>query len=477
MEVKSVKSLETNKSEVTVAVAPEEFEAALQAAYLKNKGRYQMPGFRKGKAPRKMLEKYYGESLFFEDAVDALYRDAVTAAVEDSKLDVVVVGKVDVKEIGKAEGVTFTVEVITKPEVTVEGYKGIEIHREPVVVSEGDIDKEIERVRDRNSRTVTVEDRPAKDGDITEIDFEGFVDGVAFDGGKGENFQLTLGSGQFIPGFEEKIIGHSTGEEFDIDVTFPEDYSAEELKGKPAVFKIKLHEIKEKQLPEVDDEFVKDVSEFDTLAEYREDLKNSLLKKQNEAADKDVENQLADALIEKVQAEIPQEMTDNEVDEIINSFAYQLQSQGLKLETYLQYTGMSTDDLRKQYEERAAQQLKLRLGLEKIAALEGIEPTQEEIDAEVQSLADQYGMPLDTVKNVIREEDLKQDLRNRKAMDLVKESANIIEAVKDGEEEKKPAKKAPAKKAAPKKAEPAEGEERPAPKKRTTKKKAEEPAE
>ena len=475
MEVKSVKSLETNKSEVTVFISPEEFERALQAAFQKQKGRYQLPGFRKGKAPRKMLEQYYGESLFFEDAVNDLYRDAVNTAVEDSKLDVVVVGKVDVTDIGKAQGVTLTVEAVTKPEVTLEDYKGIEIHKEPVVVSEGDIDQEIERVRERNSRTVTVEDRAAQDGDITEIDFEGFVDGVAFEGGKGENFQLTLGSGQFIPGFEEKIIGHKTGEEFDIDVTFPEDYSAEELKGKAAVFKIKLHEIKEKQLPAVDDEFVKDVSEFDTLAEYREDLKKSLLKKLDEAADRDVENQLAEAVIAKVQAEIPTEMVENEIDEMINSFAYQLQSQGLKLETYLQYTGMTTEDLRKQYEERAAQQLKLRLGLEKIAAQEGIEPTQEEIDAELQTMADQYGMPVDTVKNVVREEDLKQDIRNRKAVDFVKENAKIIEAVKD-EEEKKPAKKAPAKKTA-KKAEAAEGEEKPAPKKRAAKKKEEQPEE
>ncbi len=476
MEVKSVNSLETNKSEVTVFISPEEFEQALQAAFQRQKGRYQLPGFRKGKAPRKMLEKYYGESLFFEDAVNDKYRDAVNLAVEESKLDVVAVGKVDVADIGKEQGVTLTVEVITKPEVTVEDYAGIEIHKEPVVVSEGDIDREIEQVRERNSRTVTVEDRAAKDGDITEIDFEGFVDGVAFDGGKGENFQLTLGSGQFIPGFEEKIIGHKTGEEFEIDVTFPEDYSAEELKGKAAVFKIKLHEIKEKQLPEVDDEFVKDVSEFDTLAEYREDLKKSLLKRREDAADRDVDNQLAEALIGKVQVELPQEMVDNEIDESINSFAYQLQSQGLKLETYLQYTGMTTDDLRQQYSERSVQQLKLRLGLEKISQLEGIEPTEEELEAEYKTLADQYGMPVENIRNVVRENDLKQDVRNRKAMDLVREKANVIEAVKDGEEEKKPAKKAPAKKAAAKKEE-ASDEDKPAPKKRVSRKKEEQPAE
>ena len=266
-----------------------------------------------------------------------------------SGLNVISVGDFKIDEIGKDKGILCKLTVITKPEANIQGYKGIEVKKQPVTVTAEDVDREIDRVRERNSRMVTVEDRAAENGDVAEIDFDGYVDGKQFDGGKAENYDLTLGAGQFIPGFEEQVVGHKAGEEFDVNVTFPEDYHAEELKGKPAVFKIKLHEIKKKELPEVDDEFVKDVSEFDTLDEYKKDLEEKLRSQRQKAADADVENQLVEAIIEKVEATIPDEMVENEVDEIINSFAYRLQSQGLKLETYLKYTGQTTDDLRVQY--------------------------------------------------------------------------------------------------------------------------------
>ena len=318
----------------------------------------------------------------------------------------------------------------------------------PVEVTAEDIDREIDRVRERNSRIVTVEDRAAENGDMVNIDFDGYVDGKQFDGGKAENYELTLGAGQFIPGFEDQVVGHNIGEEFDVNVTFPEDYHAEELKGKAAVFKIKLHEIKKKELPTVDDEFVKDVSEFDTLDEYRKDIENRLQSQKEKAADNDVENQLVDAIIEKVQAEIPDEMVENEVDEIINAFAYRLQSQGLKLETYLKYTGQTTDDLRVQYKPQAERQVKVRLGLEKIAELENLKPTEEETEAEYQKLADAYGMPLENVKNLVTVEGINGDIQNQKAIDLVKENAVVVEkkAEEQPKEEKKPARKRTTKK-------------------------------
>ena len=486
MELRSTKSVETNKSELTVAVSPEEFGQAVDAVYHRESRKLNIPGFRKGHAPRAFIEKYYGPEVFYQAAVDHLYRDMVTWAVDESGLKVVAVTNVSVDEVGKDQGVTATITVVTKPEAVIEGYRDMEIHKEPVVVTDGDIDQEIQRVRERNSRTVTVEDRPAEAGDIAVIDYEGSVDGVPFDGGKGENFELTLGSGQFIPGFEDQVAGHKTGEEFEITVTFPEDYHAQELKGKEAVFKVTLHEIKKKELPEVDDEFVKDVSEFDTLADYREDLRKSLLSRLERAADDDVERQIVDAVVDKVQAEIPDEMVENETDEMINSFEYQLRSQGLKLETYLKYTGMSTDDLRAQYKPQAERQVKLRLGLEKIAQLEKLEPTEDETRAEYQRLAEQYGMEVDQVKNLIRAEDLNQDIRNKKAVDFLRENAKIIEPEKLPEEKPdKPAKKAAAKKApAKKEGESAEAapagetpDEKPAPKKRAAKKKEEPKAE
>lgn len=439
MELKSNNNVEVNKYELAIAVSAEELNEAINAVYKRESKKMNIPGFRKGHAPRAFIEKYYGEEVFFEAAVDHLYRPTVSEAIEKSELNVIAVADFKIDSISKAEGMTATLTVVTKPEATIENYKGIEVHKEPVVITAGDVDAEILRVQERNSRITTVEDRAAQDGDITTIDFDGYVDGEQFDGGKAEHYELTLGSGQFIPGFEEQIVGHNIGEEFDVNVTFPEDYHAEELKGKAAVFKIKLHEIKMKELPTVDDEFVKDVSEFDTVEDYRKDLEKTLLDRKEKAADADVENQIVDAVIEKTVAEIPDEMVENEVDEMINSFAYRLQSQGLKLETYLQYTGMTTDALRTEYKLQAERQVRLRLGLEKIAELEGMKPTEEETEEEYKTLAENYGMPVETVKNFVRAEDLNADINNRKVVELLKESANITDPNK--EEEKKPAKK------------------------------------
>ncbi len=425
MNLKATNNVEINKYQLQLEVTPEEFNKTVDAVYKSESKKLNIPGFRKGKAPRAFVEKYYGEEVFYEAAVDRLYRSIVMEAIDQSKLEVVSVVDFKVDEIGKDKGIQCTLTVVTKPEAAIEGYKGIEVTREPVVVTDGDIDNEIQRVRERNSRVITVEGRAAQDGDIAVIDFDGYVDGKQFDGGKAENYELTLGAGQFIPGFEEQIVGHNTGEDFDVNVKFPEDYHAEELKGKDAVFKIRLHELKAKELPEVDDEFVKDVSEFDTLEEYKKDIEKTLLDRREKAADADVENQLIDAIIEKVQAEIPDEMVENEVDEIINAFAQRLQSQGLKLETYLQYTNMTTDDLRAQYKPQADRQVKVRLGLEKIAEMEGIEPSEEECETEMGRLAEAYGMPLDNVKALVNVDVVRADLANQKAVEFVKANANI----------------------------------------------------
>ncbi|MEY8573007.1 trigger factor [Oscillospiraceae bacterium 21-37] len=433
MNLKATNNVETNKYQLQLEVTPEEFNKTLDAVFKSESKKLNIPGFRKGKAPRAFVEKYYGEEVFFDAAVDRLYRSIVMEAIDQSKLEVVSIGDFKIDEISKAAGVQCTLTVITKPEASIEGYKGIEVTREPVVVTEGDINSELERVRERNSRMITVEGRAAENGDIAVIDFDGYVDDKQFDGGKAENYELTLGAGQFIPGFEDQIVGHSTGEDFDVNVTFPEDYHAEELKGKAAVFKIKLHELKTKELPEVDDEFVKDVSEFDTLEEYKKDIEKKLLERREKAADADVENQLIDAVIEKVQAEIPDEMVENEVDEIINAFAQRLQSQGLKLETYLQYTNMTTDDLRAQYKPQADRQVKVRLGLEKIAQLEGIKPTDEECEEELKRLSEAYGMPLENVKGLVNMDMVSADLANQKAVEFVRANA-VIKEPEAGEE-------------------------------------------
>ncbi len=425
MNLKATNKTETNKYELEIEVPAEDFNKAIDEVFKTEGKKITIPGFRRGKAPKAFIEKYYGESVFFEAAVDRLYRPALMDAVEASGLEVISIGQADITEVSKANGVQMKVTVVVKPEITIEGYKGIEASKKKVEVTDEDVSAELAKVQDRNSRMVTVEDRAALTGDTAVIDFEGFCDGEAFEGGKGENFELALGSGQFIPGFEDQIVGHETGEEFEIGVKFPEEYQAENLKGKDATFKIKLHEIKRKELPVLDDEFAKDVSEFDTLDAYKQSIREKLQNDREKSAEADVENQILEALIEKVEGEIPEEMYDNEVEESINSFAYRLQSQGLNLETYLKYTGMTTDSLKEQFRPQSEKQVKLRLALEKIAANEGLEPTAEELDAEYEKLAKMYEMEVDKIKNIVAEAQVKGDLQSQKAVDFVKENAVV----------------------------------------------------
>lgn len=433
MSLKSSTMVEKNRCQLEVEVEAEAFAKAVDQAYHKQSKNIMIPGFRKGKAPRAFIEKYYGEQVFYEDAINALYPDALEKAVEEAKLETVQ-DKIDFDLVtaGK-DGLVFKATVTTKPEVEIEGYKGLSVTKKPVEVTEEEIDGEIKKVQDRNSRMVTVEDRAAQDGDIAVIDFDGSVDGVAFDGGKAENYSLTLGSGQFIPGFEGQIIGHHSGDEFDVNVKFPEDYQAEDLAGKDSVFRVKLHEIKMKELPKVDDDFVKDVSEFDTLAQYREDIKHHLTEAKEKAVQDDVENQLIDQMVEKLKADIPQAMFENRIDEDIRDFAYRLQSQGLDIDTYLKYTGMDKDSIRKQFQPQAERQVKVRLALEKIAQLENIQPTEEDISAEYEKLAKNYEMEVDKVKSFIPQEELVKDIAVEKAVDLIRDAAVVTEGKKDAE--------------------------------------------
>lgn len=424
MSLKSTNNIETNKHEVVVEVSAEVFNKAVNAVYRKEVKKINIPGFRKGKAPKAIIEKMYGEQVFYDEAIEAVYPEALGDAVVEAKLDVVGVEDVSVEEAGK-DGLTFKAIVIVKPEVAISDYAGIQIVAKPTEVTDELIDAEIEKVRDRNSRLVTVEDRPAQDGDITVIDFEGFVDGVAFDGGKAENFNLTLGSGQFIPGFEEQIVGKSTGEEFTIDVTFPEEYQAEELAGKASQFKIKLHEIKAKELPEVDDEFIKDISDkVETVAEYKEELKTEIAERLQKEADEDSERQIIDKLCDLLQAEVPEVMYTNKVNDMIREFDMRLRSQGMDMKTYLEYTGMDINTIGDSYKPQAEKRVKLRLALEKIAELEGFtEVSDEDVEAEFAKIAEMYKVEVEQAKNAIAVEDLKKDISVEKAMDFVKESA------------------------------------------------------
>ena len=428
MSLKSSNQVATNRYQLEIELPGDVFEKAVEQVYRKENKKITIPGFRKGKAPRAFVEKFYGSQVFYEDAINSLYPAALEEAVKEAGVEFVE-DKVDFDLVSAGkDGLCFKVTITTKPEVSIENYKGIAIEKKPVKVTDEDVDAEVRKVQERNSRMVTVEDREAQNGDITVIDYEGFVDGVAFEGGKAENATLNLGSNTFIPGFEDQIVGHKTGEEFDINVKFPEEYHAAELAGKDAVFKIKLHEIKMKELPEVDDDFVKDVSDFDTVDAYKADVRTKLTESAENRSKNEVENAILDKLVELVQAEIPEAMYENRINDDVRDFAYRLQSQGLNLDTYMKYTGMDNNALRSSFRAQAERQVKVRLALEKIAQLENIQPTDEELDAEYEKIAKSYEMEADKVKAFIAKEDLAKDVAVEKAMSIVRDNAVVTEA-------------------------------------------------
>lgn len=423
MSLKSANCVETNKHELVVEVDGKTFTDAVNSVYRKEVKKISIPGFRKGKAPKAIIEKMYGEGVFYDDAIENIYPTALADAVEEAKLDVVAVDNVSVEEVGK-DGLTFKAVVVVKPEVEISDYEGIQVTPKSTEVTEELVNEEIDKQRDKNSRLVTVEARPAQDGDITVIDFEGFVDGEPFEGGKAENFNLTLGSGQFIPGFEEQIVGKNTGDEFTIKVTFPEEYQVDELAGKESEFKIKLHEIKAKELPELDNDFVMDVSDKETVEEYKAQVADELAEKLQKESDADVENQLIAKLCELLKGEIPEAMYDNKVNDMMREFDMRLRSQGLDMNTYLQYMGMDAEAVKNSYKPEAEKRVKLRLALEKIAQQQGFtDVSDEDLEAEYSRLADTYKMDIDKVKAAIPADELKKDIAVEKAMDFVKESA------------------------------------------------------
>lgn len=418
------KQLEKNKYEFSFTIEKPVFDAEIEKVYRKNAPKMNIPGFRRGKAPRHIIEKMYGATVFYDEALDNLLPEAYEKALGETKLEAVSRPELDIVSIDD-NGVCLKAAVWVKPEVEISEYKGIAVDREAVNVTEEDILKEIDLTRERNARMLTVEDRAAADGDTAVIDFEGFVDGVAFEGGKGENYSLRLGSGSFIPGFEDQVIGHKTGEEFDINVTFPEEYGAENLAGKAAVFKIKLREIKVKELPVLDDEFVKDVSEFNTVDEYKEDVKKHLTERREAQEDNKVENALINALLENTTVDIPQCMIDNEVDGYVRDYEYRLRSQGGSLDMYFKYTGMTMEQLRENFKADAEKQVKTRLALGKVAKSEKLKALKKDLDAEYKKIASGYNVDVETVKTSIPAESISEDIVLRKAVDFIKENAVI----------------------------------------------------
>ena len=459
--------IEASKVELHFSVEQPVFEAAIERAYKKEAGKINVPGFRKGKVSRAMIEKMYGKGFFYDSALNDILPDAYEAAIKEAGIEPVSQPEIDVLSIDD-NGVVFTAKVFVKPDVKIENYFGIEVTKEVAPVTEEEINGELELVRERNSREIDANDRPAELGDTAVIDFEGFVDGVAFEGGKGEDYALKLGSGQFIPGFEEQIVGHSVDEEFDVNVTFPTEYHAEDLAGKASVFKVKLHALTKVELPELDDEFAKDVSEFDTLDEYKADLKAKIEARHETTAQNAVDGQLMDALIEKLEAEIPEAMYETETENFVRDYDNQLRMQGLDLKTYFQYTGMTLETLRAQFRPQAEKQVKARLALEKIAELENLKASEEDINGEYARIAEAYGIEVKQVKASIDPEFIAADMNVKLALDAVKANAVV----------KAPKKKATKKATKAEATEVAEGEEKPVKKTRkTTKKAAEETTE
>ena len=444
MSLNSANKIEKNLYELKIGIDAETFSAAVSRVYKKQAKNITVPGFRKGKAPRSIIEKMYGEGVFYEDAINDLIPEVYTEALKESGIDAVSQPEFDIESIDKKDGVVLVAKVYVKPEANIEGYKGIEVTKATIRVTADEIRAEIDRVRERNSRMIDVTDRAAENGDTANIDYEGSVDGVPFDGGKAEGADLILGSGQFIPGFEDQIVGHNIGDEFDVNVKFPAEYHAKELADKDAVFKCKLNGLKLKELPELDDEFVRDVSDFDTVSEYEADVKAKIKERKEADADRSVEDQLIDAIIEKLDCDIPEAMYVNETENFVRDYDTRLRMQGLDLKTYFQYTGMDLDALRTQLRPQAEKQVKTRLALEKIASLENIVASDEEIEAEYTRLSEAYSMEVDKIKESIEAADLAEDIKVKKAVDLIKAEANIV---------KPAAKKAAAKKAAAEKTE------------------------
>jgi len=424
-----VEKLEKNMAKLTIEASAEELEKAIQAAYQKNKGKINMPGFRKGKAPRVMIEKMYGPGVFYEDAANALIPDAYAKEVEDCDLDIVSQPKIDVVQIEKGKSFIFTAEVALKPVVTLGEYKGVEVEKQAVEVTDEEIMAEIDKERENNSRTIDVDDRAVQNGDMVKLNFEGFVDGEAFEGGKGEDYDLTIGSGSFIPGFEEQLVGAKIGEEMEVNVTFPEEYQAAELAGKAAVFKCTVNEIKVKELPEADDDFAKDVSEFDTLAEYKEDIKKNLTEKKEKEAKTAKENAVVAKVVENATMEIPAPMVDGQVRQMADDFARRIQSQGLSVEQYFQFTGINAEKLFEQMRPEAEKRIQNSLVLEAVAKAEDIQISDEKVEEELAKMAETYKMEVEKLKEIMgdyEKEQIKNDLAIQEAVTIVTEAAKEI---------------------------------------------------
>ncbi len=421
-----VENLEKNMAKLTIEVSAEELEKGLQEAYLKNRGKLSVPGFRKGKVPRQLIEKMYGPEIFYEDAANDLIPDAYVKAADESGLMIVSRPEIDIVSIEKGVGFTFTAEVALKPDVTLGEYKGLEVPVSSIEVTDEEVEAEVEKERERNSRTITVEGRPVEDKDMTTLDFEGFVDGEAFEGGKGEDYPLTIGSGSFIPGFEEQLIGAEIGKEVEVKVTFPEDYHAENLKGKDAVFKCTVKEIKTKELPEADDEFAMDVSEFDTMEEYRADIRKNLLEKKEATAKAAREDAVIEKIIEGATMEIPDAMLDTQARQMLDEYAQRLAYQGMSMEQYMQFSGATPQGLMEQMKPQALKRIQSRLVLEAVAKAENIEISEEEMNEEIKKMAEQYKMEVEKVEEILDDASRKQmreDLAIQKAVDLVREAA------------------------------------------------------
>ena len=432
-----VENLEKNMAKLTVEVAAEDFEKAVQAAYMKNRNKITIPGFRKGKAPRVMIEKMYGTGIFFEDAANALIQREYPKAADESGLDIVSYPEIDVVQVEKGKSFIFTAEVAVKPEVTLGEYKGLEVEISSVEVTEEEIAAELKKEQENNSRTIDVDDRAVAQGDMVTLDFEGFVDGVAFEGGKGTDYPLTIGSNSFIPGFEEQLVGAELNVEKEVNVTFPENYHANDLAGKPAVFKCTVKAIKVKELPELDDEFAKDVSEFDTLEEYKADIAKNLKERKESVAKRETEDKAVDAVIENAQMDIPEAMIQNQIQQLMQDFIRRMQSQGLSIDQYYQFTGLDNAKIQEQMRPQALKRIQSRLVLEKIAEVENIQISDEKLEEELKSMAEMYKMEVEKLKEVMgdyEKEQIKKDMAVQEAVTLVAESAKVVEKKEEAAE-------------------------------------------